>query len=282
MAYRICRRIDQVEVFRGCHCGIGPMVVRLLKTAVVVPEGPGTHPDGILREVDLDHPAGSGQQFLHSDVAADRPVRLVFNLEVHRGRARRSVTDDPVVEFDTAAGPWPPQGNVPELDHRVVVEELAGSLLVIDRPDLASDLREYLDPQEVILQDHHLPEPVFSLQGKGLVAMVRVDSSGPGNRIGIGIAVGAHHRVLDGDTLGGQGSAEQQENRKQGQASHDIPPYQPMTAPLTRASAGVMNLILPSPCFAIRIIPLDSMPRIFLGSRLARMQICFPTISSGE
>ena len=32
----------------------------------------------------------------------------------------------------------------------------------------------------------------------------------------------------------------------------------------------------------MRIIPFDSMPRILRGARLARIQICLPTISSGE
>ena len=56
----------------------------------------------------------------------------------------------------------------------------------------------------------------------------------------------------------------------------------PITAPFVTVSSGVTKRIVPSPCFAIRIIPFDSIPRITLGVRLARMQICFPTISSGE
>ena len=54
-----------------------------------------------------------------------------------------------------------------------------------------------------------------------------------------------------------------------------------MTAPFVTTSCGVMKRILPSPCLAMRIMPLDSMPRILRGARFARMQICFPSMSSG-
>ena len=56
---------------------------------------------------------------------------------------------------------------------------------------------------------------------------------------------------------------------------------QPISAPFTRASCGVMKRILPSFCLAISIIPRLSMPLMMRGLRLARMQICLPTISSG-
>ena len=71
---------------------------------------------------------------------------------------------------------------------------------------------------------------------------------------------------------------------KKGQRFHTISGtrkyYYPISAPLCKVSAGVMKRILPSPWRAIRIIPLDSMPKMVRGFRFARMQICLPTISS--
>ena len=55
----------------------------------------------------------------------------------------------------------------------------------------------------------------------------------------------------------------------------------PIWAPLARASTGDTSRIFPSPCLAMRIMPRDSMPRMVLGARFARMQICFPSMSSG-
>ena len=43
---------------------------------------------------------------------------------------------------------------------------------------------------------------------------------------------------------------------------------------------GITRCNLPSLCTA-RIMPLDSMPRIFLGSRFTSINTCFPTTSSG-
>ena len=148
---------DVAQVVGRMDGPAGPIVIGLAEGRRVVPGPVGLEIALVLRQADRNAPTRPGGQVHGSHDAADAAVGVPAQ-HVVDGRGRgRGMADDAEIEFDPARRPGPAQGDLPELEDVVGVEEFLPRALVRRPPDLAADLGQDGHRDVRILQAHHGP-----------------------------------------------------------------------------------------------------------------------------
>ena len=215
VAYSVLGRIDNLHILRHLHSGIGPSVIWLEFSRMVVPEGACSEPHCILRQIDFHHPAAPGQEFAYADIAAYTAVLLDLRLPVNGVGTGRSVPYHAVVELDSAAGPRTPEGYLAELYHVIVIKEFLPAGLVIDGPYFSAYFREYFDPEPLVFKDDHLPSTRFSLERETVESRIGINPVCPGDWVRVRKAVSSDNGILDDNILGHQGKTASQQEQNQ-------------------------------------------------------------------
>src|SRR5581483_7394236 len=118
-------RLNKVKVITGFYRQVHPVVIRLVLVRPVMPKNARGKVGFVLFEPDLLVPSCPGKLIEQADDTTHAAIVVFPGEIIYRICNPGRVAYDAEVCFDTAAGPGPAHGNIPEFDHIVLIDEWA-------------------------------------------------------------------------------------------------------------------------------------------------------------
>ena len=181
-------RVLQILIARNAHREIiackgrsgHPVVVGLDERGWIIPVDICFEVGGIGGEANFDPPRGARGEIHGAHKTAHTPIVIFHQPVVNRRCGGGSVPDYAEVELDSARGPGPTQGNIPELHDLVSIDELVPGLLFDSPPHFSSGLREDIHLEVLILQFDDFPIHGLRVVAVALERVVGIQAGVPG------------------------------------------------------------------------------------------------------